>query len=145
MAPAALHDQIHRLVMAHGGFVDANSDQRVVDIGDCHQPGRKWNLKPFQTLRIAATVPFLLMRIGDLLGQLEKLDLEPERILGMLNGIAAQRRVVFITSNSSGVRRPGFSRMLSAMPTLPRSCSGADLNNIEMVPSPSWRTKPGSR
>ena len=38
----------------------------------------------------------------------------------------------FMISNSSGVKRPGLSRMRSGMPTLPMSCSGADLNSVAM-------------
>ncbi|MNY77359.1 hypothetical protein D3C86_2172320 [compost metagenome] len=34
---------------------------------------------------------------------------------------------VFMTSNSSTVSLPGLSKMLSGIPILPMSCSGADL------------------
>ena len=42
---------------------------------------------------------------------------------------------VFMTSNSSGVSLPGFSRIASGMPTLPMSWSGADLNRSSIVVS----------
>ena len=66
----------------------------------------------------------------------EERHLHAEPSLGGLDGIAPQRGVGLHDLELVGREAcPGLSRMRSGMPTLPMSCSGADLNSMSMVAS----------
>ncbi len=55
---------------------------------------------------------------------------------------------VFMISNSPGVSRPGLSRMLSGMPTLPMSCRAAERVRVATYSSSTnrqWRSSFASR
>ncbi|MNR37616.1 hypothetical protein D3C85_1556530 [compost metagenome] len=76
--------------MRHAWVVHPATDQRIIDVGHRHQPGADGNGISGQTLRVAAAVPLLLMAVGNLLGQTQKVHRDAELILGPLDGITPQ-------------------------------------------------------
>src|SRR5690606_31948421 len=104
----------------------------VIDVGDRHQAAREWDLFALQPARIAAAVPLLVVGEGDFLGQTQE-GVRPICSAAMAMALRPISAWVRITSNSSRVSLPGLSRILSGMPILPTSCSGAVLNSSSIA------------
>ena len=94
VAATTLDNDLRRFLMRQPLLVDPPTDQRVIDVGDGHQPSGDRNTVTDPRFRIAAAIPFFLMTEGNLLGNGEKLDLRAEPVLGELDGIPAEQGVV---------------------------------------------------
>ena len=88
-----LADDVHRLAVRQGGFVDALADQRVVDVGDRHQPRGERDGLAVEALRIARSVPTPMMRIDDLRGAAQEFVVRIDTPFGGAQRVAAKRRV----------------------------------------------------
>lgn len=73
--------KVARLLDRKGVLVDALGNQRVEDVGRRHQARRDRNRVAPQAVRIARTIPSLVMRTGDLLRHAQEFD---RRVVGVL-------------------------------------------------------------
>ncbi len=74
MLPLLVYQLEDDILTWHGGAVGTICDHCIVHVYDREEPGRKRNLLPFQTARIACSIPLLVMAIGNLEYWLGKTD-----------------------------------------------------------------------
>ena len=65
VAPHAVLDDVHRLLVGKGRLVGAAGGERVVDVGEGHDPGLNGNGFAGESLGISLAVPFFVVRQGD--------------------------------------------------------------------------------
>jgi len=99
-------------------FIGTTRRQRIEHIRQIHDPADNGDVLALQALRVAVTVPFLMVGQGDRVRQPDDLGIRSFENLGTIE------RVVFTSANSSSVSLPGLRRILSEMPIFPTSCMG---------------------
>ena len=99
-------DNVHGLGMGEGCFVGPRRTQRVVDIGQGHDPGAKGDGLSGQTVGVAATVPLFMMVAGDLDAHLDKaivgievVDMGVEMDADMENGMGVKMGAATTTAS----------------------------------------------
>ena len=90
VVPRARRNHFYCSLMRDGFFVAATAYQRIVHIGNCHEPSRYRDIVTPDAQRISGTIPLFLMRIRDLFRNPQKRDFEIEARLGSFNCVAAQ-------------------------------------------------------
>ncbi len=90
MGALALDDDATGLVEGESGFVDALAGQGIEDVGQGHQAGGDRDVVAGQTVRVAAAIPFFMVRAGDQLGDGEKADRLGGVGFGLGDGVATE-------------------------------------------------------
>jgi hypothetical protein len=68
-------DVIHRLLYRPRSFVRSDRGQRIENVGESDDTSGLRNGNVVQTIRVAAAIPFLVMRERDLAGQIQQVGL----------------------------------------------------------------------
>src|SRR5205823_3694931 len=87
--------------------------ERVVDVGDRHDPHGTRDLVAAELVRVARPVELFMMRADARESVVDRLEMPAD--------LPAVRRVALTTSNSSGVSGPGLLRIASGHPIFPTS------------------------
>src|SRR3569623_3534085 len=121
------------LVVVPGHLVGPLAGERIEDVRHRDDARLDRDILAPEAAQIAAGIERFVMKLDDVAQRVDiRLRFELEFGEQAIDHLEALHRVLFICSCSCGVSGPRLRRMLSGMPILPMSCSGANWKSCSM-------------